>query len=95
MPAVAAAVASLVGSLQLQGATLVGYSLGARLALLLGTDYGHLFRQVVSISGTAGLLGGHPQLSCMCLVQQPPERHVDVGATWPCPSDQRVLSCCR
>ncbi len=59
MPAVAAAVASLVGSLQLQGATLVGYSLGARLALLLGTDYGHLFRQVVSISGTAGLLGGH------------------------------------
>ena len=57
LPAVAAAVASLVSSLQLQGAILVGYSLGARLALLLGTDYGHLFRQVVSISGTAGLLG--------------------------------------
>lgn len=54
LEAVAAAIASLVKREGLHGCCLVGYSLGARLALLLAARWPHLFSGVVSISGGQG-----------------------------------------
>lgn len=51
LEAAAAAVAALVEREGLQGCCLVGYSLGARVALLLAARWPHLFSSVVSISG--------------------------------------------
>ncbi len=36
---------------------LVGYSLGARLALYLSVHFGNKFKTVVSVSGSVGTLG--------------------------------------
>lgn len=54
LEAAAAAVAALVEREGLQGCCLVGYSLGARLALLLAARWPHLFSGVVSVSGARG-----------------------------------------
>ena len=43
---------------------LVGYSLGARLALYLSSHFGDRFKMVVSISGSAGIAG---QFRCLLL----------------------------
>jgi pimeloyl-ACP methyl ester carboxylesterase len=43
---------------------LVGYSLGARLALYLSTHFGDKFKMVVSISGSAGIAG---KVQCLLL----------------------------
>ena len=51
LEAAAAAVAALVEQQGLAGCQLVGYSLGARLALLLAARWPHLFSGVASISG--------------------------------------------
>lgn len=55
LEAAADAVAALVQQEGLAGCRLVGYSLGARLALLLAARWPHLFSAVVSVSG--GQLG--------------------------------------
>ena len=51
LEAAAEAVAALVEREGLQGCLLVGYSLGARLALLLAARWPHLFSGVASVSG--------------------------------------------
>ena len=56
LEAAAEAVAALVQAEGLAGCQLVGYSLGARLALLLAARWPHLFSGVVSVSG--GWVGG-------------------------------------
>ena len=43
---------------------LVGYSLGARLALYLSSHFGNRFKMVVSISGSAGIAG---KVQCLLL----------------------------
>lgn len=55
LEAAAAAVANLVQQQGLQGCTLVGYSLGGRLALLLAARWPRLFGRVVVVSGTPGV----------------------------------------
>jgi isochorismate synthase/2-succinyl-5-enolpyruvyl-6-hydroxy-3-cyclohexene-1-carboxylate synthase/2-succinyl-6-hydroxy-2,4-cyclohexadiene-1-carboxylate synthase/O-succinylbenzoate synthase len=55
LEAAADAVAALVLQKGLQGCTLVGYSLGARLALVLTQRHPGLFSSGVIISGTAGM----------------------------------------
>ncbi len=44
---------------------LVGYSLGARLALYLSSHFGDRFKMVVSISGSAGIAGKVQACFCM------------------------------
>eukprot|EP00887_Chlorella_sp_A99_P005642 scaffold1.g5642.t1 len=58
----AAAVAELVQRCGLAGCTLVGYSLGGRLALLLAARWPALFRAAVVVSGTPGLEGAGVRL---------------------------------
>eukprot|EP00884_Botryococcus_braunii_P003874 jgi/Botrbrau1/13488/Bobra.0082s0084.1 len=58
MEATADALASLVASSGWNGATLVGYSMGARLAVHLAVQYPSLFAGAVVVSGTAGISGG-------------------------------------
>ena len=52
--AVMAAIDSITGK---RGIVLVGYSMGARLALYLATTFRTKFQAVVSISGSAGIPG--------------------------------------
>ncbi len=54
---VADALAVLVGKSGWRRVTLVGYSLGARLALLMATRHPGLFPSAVIVSGTAGIAG--------------------------------------
>ena len=49
-----AAIDSMAGKRDI---VLVGYSMGARLALYLATHFGTKFRAVVSISGSIGIPG--------------------------------------
>lgn len=51
------AIIALLDCLQAKSAVLVGYSLGARLALYLAEKHGHRLQTVVSISGSPGLSG--------------------------------------
>ena len=53
----AEAIMGLLDGLHVENALLVGYSLGARLALYLAEKHGHRFQTVVSISGSTGLSG--------------------------------------
>jgi pimeloyl-ACP methyl ester carboxylesterase len=55
LEAAADALAALVAARGLLGCTLVGYSLGARLALVLVQRHPQLFSRAVVVSGTAGL----------------------------------------
>ena len=48
-------IAALLRDNEMQGCIVVGYSLGARIALFLGAKYPNLMSSVVSISGSAGL----------------------------------------
>ena len=48
---------SLLDGLLLKNVILVGYSLGARLALYLAERHGHRLHTVVSISGSTGVKG--------------------------------------
>ena len=41
---------------------LVGYSMGARLALYLAVHFGSMFKAVMSISGSTGIAGEIPKL---------------------------------
>ena len=51
----AKAISMLVEELGLEGCSLVGYSMGARLALHLACFHPDLFKTVISISGSPGL----------------------------------------
>lgn len=53
----AAAVAAAISSLQLGRCVVVGYSLGARVALLLAARWPHLVQKAVIVSGTPGISG--------------------------------------
>ena len=55
LQAASTATAQLVEALGLPGCVLVGYSLGARLALLMSTSRPELFSALVLIGGTAGI----------------------------------------
>eukprot|EP00798_Chlamydomonas_sp_ICE-L_P027191 gene27191-2435_t len=55
LPCTAAAIQALCGELGLQGAVLVGYSLGARLALSMALSSSQTFSSLVMVSGTAGI----------------------------------------
>lgn len=63
LEAAAQAVAALVEAEGLQGCQLVGYSLGARLALLLAARWPHLFSSVASVSGEPTRACGSWQLA--------------------------------
>ena len=66
LEAAAAAVAALVQQEGLEGCQLVGYSLGARLALLLAARWPRLFSGVVSVSGGWGARLALAVLWCAC-----------------------------
>lgn len=53
----AEAVVGLLHGLHAEDVVLVGYSLGARLALYLAEQHAHSLHTVVSISGSTGLQG--------------------------------------
>ena len=55
----AEAIMGLLDGLHVENTVLVGYSLGARLALYLAEKHGHRLQTVVSISGSTGLSGEH------------------------------------
>lgn len=54
---IADAISSFTAEAGMQGCMLIGYSLGARLALAAAVRHEGLYQGVVSISGTAGLTG--------------------------------------
>lgn len=58
------AVVGLVEKLVLEGCVLVGYSLGARLALLMSLRYGDKFGSSVIISGSPGIPGKELYVCC-------------------------------
>lgn len=60
----AEAVIGLLHGLHAEDVVLVGYSLGARLALYLAEQHGHCLHTVVSISGSTGLKGTPTHLDC-------------------------------
>ena len=53
----AEAIEALLEGLHAKDVVLVGYSLGARLALYLAEKHGHRLQTVVSISGSTGVKG--------------------------------------
>lgn len=55
----AEAIAGLLEGLHAKDVVMVGYSLGARLALYLAEKHGHRLGTVVSISGSTGIKGTH------------------------------------
>lgn len=57
MESIADAIAAFISQQDLHGCILVGYSLGARLALAVAARHPGLLQGVVSISGTAGIKG--------------------------------------
>jgi isochorismate synthase/2-succinyl-5-enolpyruvyl-6-hydroxy-3-cyclohexene-1-carboxylate synthase/2-succinyl-6-hydroxy-2,4-cyclohexadiene-1-carboxylate synthase/O-succinylbenzoate synthase len=61
LPAAAEAVAALLQRAGLQGCTLVGYSLGARLALAVAARRPELAGRVVAVSGTPGIEAAGPR----------------------------------
>ena len=60
----AEAVIGLLHGLHAEDVVLVGYSLGARLALYLAEQHEHCPHTVVSISGSTGLKGTPTHLDC-------------------------------
>ena len=60
----AEAVACLLDNMHTESMVLVGYSLGARLALYLAQHFGHNVETVVSISGSTGMPGKPEDPSC-------------------------------
>lgn len=62
----AEAIVALLDGLPAKDVVMVGYSLGARLALYLAENHGHRLRTVVSISGSTGIKGIHLALSMQC-----------------------------
>ena len=55
----AEAIVALLESLHAKDVVMVGYSLGARLALYLAEKHGHRLQAVVSVSGSPGIQGAH------------------------------------
>lgn len=55
----AEAIVGLLDGLNVKDVVVVGYSLGARLALYLAEKHGHRLGTVVSVSGSTGLKGMH------------------------------------
>ena len=77
----AEAIVGLLDGLNVKDVVVVGYSLGARLALYLAEKHGHRLGTVVSVSGSTGLKGMHlvfgVGVKCMLLFgAQPPMVHI-------------------